>query len=414
MLLPPSQTAVAGRPLVNVSLALNYAINDALGVDQRSDPDGPNKTVGYHVLNLLLHIACGLLLFGIIRRTIDRDRSAAANVDAQRVAGFAVLLWLVHPIQTEAVDYVIQRTELLVSLCYAGTLYASIRAWDSKKHSARWCVACVVACAFGMASKEVMITAPLVVLLYDRAFRAESWTALWQNGQRRRVLRRRSPRRVLIVVISILAGARSQSVGFGLGVPWYQYFYTQAWAIARYLRLLVWPSGLTFDYGERPVAFASSIPGLVLLAACAIGTIVAFTRKRWMWLGFVGAWFFLAAGAVVERGADQDRDRGGAANLSGERRDLRPRGDRRRAFGTPLRTRADRRARRVRRPGGGARRRHRRAGPDVPQLGDALSRRDRQGARQSAGLRRGRAGRISSAGPRRLWTRRQCFVRRSR
>ncbi len=291
-LLPPTQTAVAGRPLVNVSLALNYAINEALGVDQRSDPDGPNKTVGYHLLNLLLHIACGLLLFGIIRRTIDRDRSAAANVDAQRVAGFAVLLWLVHPIQTDAVDYVIQRTELLVSLCYAGTLYASIRAWDSKKRSARWCVASAAVCAFGMASKEVMITAPLVVLLYDRAFRAESWAALWQNRQRRRLYVALAATG-LIVVISILAGARSQSVGFGLGVPWYQYFYTQAWAIARYLRLLVWPSGLTFDYGERPVAFASSIPGLVLLAACAIGTIIAFTRKRWMWLGFLGAWFFL-------------------------------------------------------------------------------------------------------------------------
>ena len=291
-LVPPAQTAVAGRPLVNVSLALNYAINDALGVDQRSDPDGANKTVGYHVLNLLLHIACGLFLFGIIRRTIDRDRSAATTVDAQRVAGFAVLLWLIHPIQTEAVDYIIQRTELLVSLCYAATLYASIRAWDSKKRSARWCVACVLACAFGMASKEVMIAAPLVVLLYDRTFRAESWAALWQNGQRRRLYMALAATSV-IVVISILAGARSQSVGFGLGVPWYQYFYTQAWAIARYLRLLLWPSGLTFDYGERPVAFASSIPGLVLLTACAIGTVVAFTRKRWMWLGFLGAWFFL-------------------------------------------------------------------------------------------------------------------------
>ncbi|HEY2163186.1 MAG TPA: tetratricopeptide repeat protein [Gemmatimonadaceae bacterium] len=291
-LLPPSQTAVAGRPLVNVSLALNYAINDALGVDQRGDPDGPNKTVGYHVLNLLLHVACGLLLFGIVRRTIDDDESAAGSVGAERVAGFAVLLWLVHPIQTDAVDYVIQRTEILVSLCYAATLYAAIRAWDSKKRSVRWCVASVVACSLGMASKEVMITAPLVVLLYDRTFRAESWTALWQNRQRRR-LYVALVATGLIVLVSILAGVRSQSVGFGLGVTGYQYFYTQGWAIARYLRLLVWPSGLTFDYGERPVAFASSIPGLVLLTACAIGTVVAFTRKRWMWLGFLGAWFFL-------------------------------------------------------------------------------------------------------------------------
>ncbi len=56
--------------MVNYSLALTYAINEALGVDQRPDPYGPNKTVGYHVVNLLLHLGCGLLLFGIIRRTV--------------------------------------------------------------------------------------------------------------------------------------------------------------------------------------------------------------------------------------------------------------------------------------------------------------------------------------------------------
>ena len=85
------------------------------------------------------HLACGLLLFGVIRRTIAHDDKAAEHLNAERVAGFAVLLWLVHPIQTDAVDYVIQRTELIVSLCYVATLYASIRAWDATKSARpRW------------------------------------------------------------------------------------------------------------------------------------------------------------------------------------------------------------------------------------------------------------------------------------
>ncbi len=293
VLLPPAQSSAAGRPVVNLTLALNYAINDALGVDQRGDPDGPNKTIGYHVANILFHLACGLLLFGIIRRTIAHYDSKAESLDAERVAGFAVLLWLVHPIQTEAVDYVIQRSELLVSLFYAATVYASIRAWDAKKgERRRWLVLSVIACALGMASKEVMITAPIVVALYDRAFRAKSWSALWQDAQRRRLYIWLAATGV-IVLLTILTGARSHSVGFGLGVPWYQYFYTQAWAIARYLRLLAWPNGLTFDYGERPVAFVRAIPGLVLLGLCAIGTVAASVRRRWMWLGFLGACFFL-------------------------------------------------------------------------------------------------------------------------
>jgi protein O-mannosyl-transferase len=292
VLLPPPQTAVAGRPVVNVTLALNHAINDALGVDQNADPSGPNKTIGYHAANIVFHLACGLLLFGIVRRTIDDDDELADQVDATRVAGFATLIWLVHPIQTEAIDYVIQRTELLVSLCYAATMYASIREWESENRAARrrWSVAAVVACALGMASKEVMITAPLVVMLYDRAFRAESWGELWHA---RRKFYAALWATGVIVLVATLAGARSQSVGFGLGTTWYQYFYTQAWAVARYLRLLAWPSGLTFDYGERPVAFARAIPGLVLLSACAAASVVAFTKRRWAWLGFLGAWFFL-------------------------------------------------------------------------------------------------------------------------
>ncbi len=56
---------------------------------------------------------------------------------------------------------------------------------------------------------------------------------------------------------------------------------------------MAWPNALTFDYGERPVSFAQSIPGLLLLGGCFIGTVVAFVRRRWMWLGFLGAWFFL-------------------------------------------------------------------------------------------------------------------------
>src|SRR4051812_6666484 len=61
---PPANTSVAGRPVVNYSLALNAAANRWLRVDERPDPFGPNKTLGYHIANLLLHAMCGLLLFG--------------------------------------------------------------------------------------------------------------------------------------------------------------------------------------------------------------------------------------------------------------------------------------------------------------------------------------------------------------
>jgi hypothetical protein len=119
----------------------------------------------------------GLLLFGVIRRTARKVHSARWSLSPDTLAALVTVIWLVHPLQTEAVDYVIQRTELLVSLCYLATLYASIRAWDAatRRAIAGWSVASVAACFVGMASKEVMASAPLAVILYDRAFCATSW-----------------------------------------------------------------------------------------------------------------------------------------------------------------------------------------------------------------------------------------------
>ena len=74
---PPNGITVSGRPVVNYSLALNYAANAALGIDQSPGNANPRDTIGYHVVNLALHLLCGLLLFGIVRRTI---RTRVGNI----------------------------------------------------------------------------------------------------------------------------------------------------------------------------------------------------------------------------------------------------------------------------------------------------------------------------------------------
>ena len=97
---------------------MNYAVNDLLGVDQRATTGGANKTVGYHVVNVIIHLLNGLLLLGIIRRTIRSGRGLSAWADsANAIATVVTALWLLHPLQTDAVDYVIQRTKnFLVSI----------------------------------------------------------------------------------------------------------------------------------------------------------------------------------------------------------------------------------------------------------------------------------------------------------
>src|SRR5206468_5252192 len=79
------------------------------------------------------------------------------------------LVWLVHPLQTESVTYVIQRAEALMGLFFLLTLYCAARGFESRQ-AGFWYFGAIVACGLGMASKEVMLSAPVLVLLYDRLF----------------------------------------------------------------------------------------------------------------------------------------------------------------------------------------------------------------------------------------------------
>lgn len=287
VLRPPPNTSVSGRPVVNVSLALNYALNHAMGVDD----NGPATTISFHVVNIFIHVLSGLLLFGLMRITLQQWHGARIATESTWIAGATALLWLLHPIQSEAVDYVIQRTELIVSACYLATLYAAARAWNSTRPR-WWLVASLIACVLGMGSKEVMISAPFMVLLYDRAFRVNSWRSLLAPGARRTfyVLLMLSAG---IVLFTVFNRARHTTVGFNLGITWYEYLYTQAWAVTHYLRLIAWPNALNFDYGELAIRGWRGVPGMLLLSSAGIATLYAWSKPKWMWLGFLGAWFFM-------------------------------------------------------------------------------------------------------------------------
>ena len=162
--------ALAGRPVVSLTLAINYA--------------GGGLTVwGYHAVNLALHIVAGLALFGIIRRTLQTESLRTRyRGQATRLAGAITLIWMVHPLLTESVTYISQRTELLMGMFLLLTLYAAIRAFESGLPI--WYLASIGACALGMGSKEIMVVAPVVVLAYDRTAHPGSWRDWWLRRQR--------------------------------------------------------------------------------------------------------------------------------------------------------------------------------------------------------------------------------------
>ncbi len=310
VLLPLNTMYLNSRPLVNLTLALNYAV-------------GGTNAAGYHGVNLAIHLLAALTLFGIVRRTLTSPR-LGSPVDptcrAGPTGGFAsaatllaiaiAALWAVHPLQTQAVTYVIQRCESLMGLLYLLTLYCVIRGAESQRGASQketvpflrhpiarigtapglWNLAAVAACVLGMGSKEVMATAPVVVLLYDRTF---------LSGSFRGALRARYGLYLglaaswAVVAGLVLAVARYSPVGIAVKTfTWWSYLLTQPGVLVHYLRLAFWPTGLCLDYGWPPARTLAAIvpPGLLIVGLLAWTGWALVKRPA---LGFLGAWFFL-------------------------------------------------------------------------------------------------------------------------
>ena len=278
-LAPPEATTVARRPLTNVTLAVNYAF---AGLDVRS----------YHAVNLAIHLLAALALFGLIRRTLlSPALQARHGASATLVAFTAALLWALHPLQTEAVTYTVQRAESLMGLFFLLTLYCAARGAFAASPGG-WNAAAVLCCALGVATKEVAALAPLVVLLYDRAFVPPPWREVW---------RRRWPLYLGLfatwglfgLLLALYPAGGSTGCGFTLQyiTPW-EYARSQPGVILHYLRLCFWPAPQCFDYGWPVAATVGRIlPQTLALTALFAATVWAALRKPA--LGLLGAAFFL-------------------------------------------------------------------------------------------------------------------------
>ena len=292
---PPVKSGVGGRPVLNLSFGVNYALGDV-------------NVWGYHAANLAIHILAGVILLEIMRRTLTRWRrlSHAGGSDAadQRLGAgahgrgtalaFAIaLVWTVHPLQTEAVTYVSQRAESLMGLFYLLTLYGFIRYAEG---GGIWNAAfSVVSCLLGMGTKEVMVTAPLAVLLYDRTFVSGTFGEAW----RRRWRYYAGLASTWLLLGFLLRDVRERGVGLGLGGAWWEYALMESRVIVRYLGLAVWPHPLVFDYGSglgrQTWAVAPYVAvNLILLAGAAWALFRPVHRGRGLQaLGFAWAWVLL-------------------------------------------------------------------------------------------------------------------------
>lgn len=272
----PHNTPLAGRPVTGLTFALNFAASEL-------------DASAYRATNILFHICCALLLFGIVRRTLMLPRMSP--VFGQNAAGLALavaLLWTVHPLATDAVTYITQRTESLMALFYLLTLHSSLRAHVATRPTA-WEAMAVGACALGMASKESMVTAPVIVLLFDRVFLFDT---LKDTFKARGRLYISLVLTWVVLALQLAATPRTNSAGFETGISVWTYLLNQSVMIVRYLRLVFWPVDLVINYGP-PVAYSL---GDVLPQAAAVVTLLLITLaafQRSPATAFLGAWFFM-------------------------------------------------------------------------------------------------------------------------
>jgi tetratricopeptide (TPR) repeat protein len=275
--LSPTVVTLEARPVPNLTLAINYGL-------------GGLNVWGYHLVNLGIHLLAGLVLFGLVRRTLSLSSMPQRCREGCLGLAFTVaLLWLVHPLQTEAVTYVVQRSHCMMALFYLLVLYALVRGATAGR-GWPWYILALAACLLGMGCTEEMVSAPLIALLFDRAC---------VGGSFRVALRRRWGLYLglgatwgLLAFLVVYSGVtRGGTAGFGGEMTPWQYLRTQFGVIVHYLRLVIWPHPLVIDYGRGIVSGMGEILPYALVVVVLLSlTVVGLVRNAAA--GFLGAFFF--------------------------------------------------------------------------------------------------------------------------
>jgi hypothetical protein len=303
---PPLAATTGGRPLLNLTFALNYAL-------------GGMKVEGYHAFNLIVHILAGLILFGVVRQALASRLAARRSqisdlrsemLEPTWLALAIAAIWVVHPLQTETVTYVSQRAESLMGLFYLLTLYCFVRGTERRRqdsgaryqvsedpktgsqlsalNSGLWGSASILACLLGVMCKEIIITAPVMVFLYDRTFVARSFREAWRQRWRYYL----GLAGTWLPLVYLMAGLHQRHVGFDQGVAWWSYALTSCRSVVLYLKLALWPHPLVLYYGTDLIQHPTgALPYALILAALLAGVVIALRYRPA--IGFAGAWFFV-------------------------------------------------------------------------------------------------------------------------
>lgn len=276
------------RFVTYLSLAVNYRL------------DGLN-VFGYHLFNLAAHILSAVSLWWLVLLTFETPSMKKDSIASRTgvIAFFTAAIFLLHPVQTQPVNYIIQRATILAAFFYITSVafYAKARLESTKRPVSRawttYYALSLLCAAMSFFSKEISVSLPAVIILYEFFFFEGKDKFRWKY-----VLAFPG---ALIISISAVAAAGSRNfiemcsagparAGISVG----HYFLTELTVITTYLRLLFLPLNLNFDYDFRVSTSFFSVPvvsSALFIFVILVGGIIIF--KRYRLISFCLFWFFI-------------------------------------------------------------------------------------------------------------------------
>jgi tetratricopeptide (TPR) repeat protein len=244
----------------------------------------------YHVINFVLHLLNGFLLFAIGSRIFGYTETNPTRRDIY--AALAASFFLVHPVQTESVTYISSRSELLSTLFYLAGLFVFI-CWPVRRIGFLCSLVVGILYFLGLGSKETVITLPAIIFVFDYLFLSKA--------QLRPIVSRWRFYLVYVVGASaaiyfLLAVILKGTVGGGVAQnlsPW-PYLLTETRVLVHYVRLIFLPTGLNLDYDFRhsgSIFEPAVLSSIVFL--CALLFLAWWLRRRQPVLAFSIFWFFI-------------------------------------------------------------------------------------------------------------------------
>ncbi|OGF66981.1 MAG: hypothetical protein A2Y62_17915 [Candidatus Fischerbacteria bacterium RBG_13_37_8] len=268
-----------------VSFAINYDYNEL-------------DTYGYHIVNIIIHLINSFLVYLIVRKILVIINLNSGTAFNKEIPLYVALIFLVHPIQTQAVTYIVQRFTSLAALFSLACILFYIKFRSSKEKTYSWFILSLISCLFAFKTKENTATIPIIIIAIELLlFRHQKIT-------KERILYV-LPFFILIVVIPLSFINIDKPLGELIGdiaevsfetkqITRTQYFLTQMRVITTYIRLFFYPVNQAVDY-YYPLSYSLfESQTFISFSFLLVLTVIALLAARKYSATSLGlAWFFI-------------------------------------------------------------------------------------------------------------------------